>query len=135
MKCKKVFRMLLRLSPASETTKDARLQRLAAISVLMLTLCALASQVAAVPHGQIAYAVNGFDENLGRFDWNLYRTTLKGTNESTAVALNRTQPGARKASCSISCNGMQAPQMSIRLTQKILKIKSELRKFLAPIGF
>ena len=88
MKCKKVFCMLLRLSPASETTKYARLQHLAAISVLMLTLCALASQVAAVPQGQIAYAVNGFDENLGRFDWNLYRTTLKGTNESTAIALN-----------------------------------------------
>lgn len=87
MKCKKSFLYRASVREVSATTKNTWLQRLSAISVLILTCC-LASHVAAAPQGQIAYAVNGFDENLGRFDWNLYRTTLKGTGDSIGVALN-----------------------------------------------
>ncbi len=42
----------------------------------------------ALPSGQLAYAVNGFDESLGRFDWNLYTTALRGTKNFTARPLN-----------------------------------------------
>ena len=42
----------------------------------------------AVPTGHLAYAVNGFDDNLGRFDWNLYTSAIKGTNELKATPLN-----------------------------------------------
>ena len=42
----------------------------------------------AAPTGHLAYAVNGFDENLGRFDWNLYTTAIRGTKDFSAVPLN-----------------------------------------------
>ena len=62
--------------------------RLALLSVLCLCLISFISQGEAAPTGHLAYAVNGFDENLGRFDWNLYATALRGTKDFTAISLN-----------------------------------------------
>ena len=62
--------------------------RLALLSVLCLSLISITSQGVAAPTGHLAYAVNGFDENLGRFDWNLYATALRGTKDFTAIPLN-----------------------------------------------
>ena len=66
----------------------ARRVRLALLAVLCLTLISFTSQGATEPNGHLAYAVNGFDENLGRFDWNLYATALRGTKDFTAIPLN-----------------------------------------------
>ena len=62
--------------------------RLILLSGLLLTLLTFVPLSEAVPTGSLAYAVNGFDENLGRFDWNLYTTTINGTKDFTAVPLN-----------------------------------------------
>ncbi|MDE0012110.1 MAG: hypothetical protein OXU36_13255 [Candidatus Poribacteria bacterium] len=62
--------------------------RLALLSVLFLSFLSITSQGVAEPSGQLAYAVNGFDENLGRFDWNLYATALRGTKDFNAISLN-----------------------------------------------
>lgn len=56
--------------------------------VLILMSLLFTTTVAAAPAGHLAYAVNGFDENLGRFDWNLYTSTIRGTNDLRAVPLN-----------------------------------------------
>ena len=56
--------------------------------VLILAVFSLPSISVAIPRGHLAYAVNGFDDNLGRFDWNLYTSTVRGTNELNAVPLN-----------------------------------------------
>ena len=62
---------------------------LALLGVFLLTLAPLVSIGEAAPTGYFAYAVNGFDENLGRFDWNLYITEINATNKDLkAVALN-----------------------------------------------
>ena len=66
----------------------AKTVRFALLSVLCLSLISFTSQGAAEPTGHLAYAVNGFDENLGRFDWNLYATALRGTKDFKAVSLN-----------------------------------------------
>ncbi|MDE0426590.1 MAG: hypothetical protein OXN25_17200 [Candidatus Poribacteria bacterium] len=58
------------------------------LSLCCLCLITLTSPLNAEPTGQLAYAVNGFDENLGRFDWNLYATALRGTKDFTAIPLN-----------------------------------------------
>lgn len=58
------------------------------LGVFLLTLAPLASISAAAPTGYFAYAVNGFDENLGRFDWNLYITEISGTKDLKPIALN-----------------------------------------------
>ncbi|MCG9133680.1 PD40 domain-containing protein [Candidatus Poribacteria bacterium] len=55
---------------------------------LILTLFSLSLISEAAPTGQLAYAVNGFDENLGRFDWNLYTTAIRGTKDLKAIPLN-----------------------------------------------
>ena len=60
----------------------------ALLSVFLLTLIPLASIGEAAPTGYFAYAVNGFDENLGRFDWNLYITEISGTKDLKAIPLN-----------------------------------------------
>ena len=60
----------------------------ALLSVFFLTLLPFASLGEAAPTGYFAYAVNGFDENLGRFDWNLYITEISDTKDLKAVALN-----------------------------------------------
>lgn len=62
--------------------------RLVLLSVLFLSFLSITSQGVAEPSGQLAYAVNGFDENLGRFDWNLYATALRGTKDFNAISLN-----------------------------------------------
>ena len=62
--------------------------RLALLGVLCLSLISITSQGQAAPTGHLAYAVNGFDENLGRFDWNLYATAFRGTKDFTAISLN-----------------------------------------------
>ncbi|MDD9972485.1 MAG: DPP IV N-terminal domain-containing protein, partial [Candidatus Poribacteria bacterium] len=58
------------------------------LGVLILTLVSFTSLGEAEPTGYFAYAVNGFDENLGRFDWNLYITEISGTKDLKAVSLN-----------------------------------------------
>ena len=58
------------------------------LSLCCLCFITLTSPLNAEPTGQLAYAVNGFDENLGRFDWNLYATALRGTKDFTAIPLN-----------------------------------------------
>ena len=58
------------------------------LGVLLLILIPLASIGEAAPTGYFAYAVNGFDENLGRFDWNLYITEISSTKDLKAIALN-----------------------------------------------
>ena len=58
------------------------------LGMLLLTLLPFASLSEAALTGNLAYAVNGFDENLGRFDWNLYTTTMKGTKDLRAAPLN-----------------------------------------------
>ena len=62
--------------------------KLTLLSVFCLSLISFSSQGEAEPSGQLAYAVNGFDENLGRFDWNLYATALRGTKDFSAIPLN-----------------------------------------------
>ena len=62
--------------------------RLALLSILFLSFLSITSQGVAEPSGQLAYAVNGFDENLGRFDWNLYATALRGTKDFNTISLN-----------------------------------------------
>ena len=57
-------------------------------SLLILAAFSLTSISEAVPTGHLAYAVNGFDDNLGRFDWNLYTSSIRGTNELKATPLN-----------------------------------------------
>ncbi|MXZ01603.1 hypothetical protein F4Y93_13535 [Candidatus Poribacteria bacterium] len=57
-------------------------------TLLILAAFSLPSISEAVPTGHLAYAVNGFDENLGRFDWNLYTSAIRGTNELKATPLN-----------------------------------------------
>ena len=66
----------------------AKLGKIAVFSTLILTCLSFALLSEAVPTGHLAYAVNGFDENLGRFDWNLYTTAIKGTNDLKAISLN-----------------------------------------------
>ncbi len=66
----------------------AKTGRIAFYAALILILLSLTQISAAAPTGQLAYAVNGFDENLGRFDWNLYTTAIKGTNNLKATPLN-----------------------------------------------
>lgn len=66
----------------------AKIGRIAFCCALVLSLSSLTQIGEAVPSGQLAYAVNGFDENLGRFDWNLYTTAIKGTNNLKALSLN-----------------------------------------------
>ena len=61
---------------------------LALLGVLFLTFIPFVSLGEAALTGNLAYAVNGFDENLGRFDWNLYTTTIKGTKDLRAIPLN-----------------------------------------------
>ena len=60
----------------------------AVLGMLLLTLLPFASLGEAALTGNLAYAVNGFDEHLGRFDWNLYTTTMKGTKDLRAAPLN-----------------------------------------------
>ena len=60
----------------------------ALLGVFLLTLIPFASLGEAAPTGYFAYAVNGFDENLGRFDWNLYITEISSTKDLKAVPLN-----------------------------------------------
>ena len=60
----------------------------ALIGALFLSLLPFVSLGEAAPTGHLAYAVNGFDENLGRFDWNLYTTPIKGTKDFRAIPLN-----------------------------------------------
>ena len=60
----------------------------ALLGVFLLTLIPFASLGEAAPTGYFAYAVNGFDENLGRFDWNLYITEISGTKDLKPVPLN-----------------------------------------------
>ncbi len=60
----------------------------ALLSVLLLTLLPFVSLGEAAPTGYLAYAVNGFDENLGRFDWNLYITEISGTKDLKSIPLN-----------------------------------------------
>jgi dipeptidyl aminopeptidase/acylaminoacyl peptidase len=62
--------------------------RIAFCCALILTLFSLSLISEAAPSGQLAYAVNGFDENLGRFDWNLYTTAIRGTKDLKAIPLN-----------------------------------------------
>ena len=60
----------------------------ALLGVFLLTLIPFASLGEAAPTGYFAYAVNGFDENLGRFDWNLYITEISSTKDLKPVPLN-----------------------------------------------
>ena len=57
-------------------------------TLMILAAFSLTGIGEAVPTGHLAYAVNGFDDNLGRFDWNLYTSAIKGTNELKATPLN-----------------------------------------------
>ena len=66
----------------------AKRSRIVLCCVLILISLSFAEITEAAPTGQLAYAVNGFDENLGRFDWNLYATAIKGTNDLNALSLN-----------------------------------------------
>ena len=66
----------------------AKISRITFCCALILSFSSLTQISEAVPSGQLAYAVNGFDENLGRFDWNLYTTAIKGTNNLKALPLN-----------------------------------------------
>ncbi len=59
-----------------------------AMFCLILGQCWMVLFVQAQPIGHLTYAVNGFDENQGRFDWNLYTTALRGTKDFRAVPLN-----------------------------------------------
>lgn len=56
--------------------------------LICLALCCAVPFANAAPTGSLAYAVNGFDENLGRFDWNLYTTVLRGTKDFKGLPLN-----------------------------------------------
>ena len=66
----------------------AKVSRIALFCTLILISFSFTQIGEAAPTGQLAYAVNGFDENLGRFDWNLYATAIKDTNDLKAVSLN-----------------------------------------------
>jgi Tol biopolymer transport system component len=66
----------------------SRAIRFVLFGALCLSLLSLSSPSQAAPTGNIAYAVNGFDENLGRFDWNLYTTAFRGTKDFNAIPLN-----------------------------------------------
>ena len=55
---------------------------------LLFALIPFASLGETAPTGHLVYAVNGFDENLGRFDWNLYTTAIRGTKDLRAIPLN-----------------------------------------------
>ncbi len=66
----------------------SRTVRFVLFCALCLNLTLLTSPSQAAPTGNLAYAVNGFDENLGRFDWNLYTTAFRGTKDFNAIPLN-----------------------------------------------
>ena len=65
-----------------------KVSRIVFCCTLILTLFSFTLITEAAPSGQLAYAVNGFDENLGRFDWNLYTTAIRGTKDLNAIPLN-----------------------------------------------
>lgn len=70
------------------TLYAAKVSRIPLFCMLILISVSFAQIGEAEPTGQLAYAVNGFDENLGRFDWNLYATAIKDTANLRAIPLN-----------------------------------------------
>ncbi len=71
----------------SKAANNSRYQ-LCILVFLILGVCWMAPFVQAEPSGRLTYSVNGFDEDLGRFDWNLYTTALSGTKNLRAIPLN-----------------------------------------------
>ena len=66
----------------------AKVGKFAFFCAFILTLLSFNQIGKAALTGHLAYAVNGFDDNLGRFDWHLYTTAIKDTNDLRAVSLN-----------------------------------------------
>jgi len=65
----------------------AMIGRLVLCGALVLNLFSFVSAAGAAPTGHLAYTV-GRDAYLGRFDWSIYTTAIRGTNNLKAVPLN-----------------------------------------------